>query len=386
MKKAAFRVPSSLQLLIPFFFITSFLFAQAPQGIPYQAVMRNADGSIMSSTPIDLTFIIHDSAATGAIVYQESHSLITNAQGLVSCVVGNGAVSEGNFANISWGSGAKFLHVKLGTLDLGTQQMLSVPYALYAEKTANSLPPGGEEGQQLTICNGAPTWTFDGFCPTPLPNSLRDTCDLIEGINLSLGYGNLIDQDGYSYKTIQIGTQEWMAENLKTSIYGNGNAIENDRIDYYNGDSSFICPYGRLYNWNAVVDVRGLCPTGWKMPDADDWNILIQFMDSSPVLRSDYGYEGLYETLNSGGRIKNTGSSYWINPSSSVESNLGFEAIPSGMIDMSNNSFGLGTYCWFWSTSTVLNDPLSYMLTNESFVLDRNSGDFKFSVRCIKNE
>ncbi len=119
--------------------ITAFLWAQAPQGIPYQAVMRNADGSVMASSAVNLTFMIHDGTATGAIVYQESHALNSNAQGLVSCVVGSGVVSQGNFANIHWGGGAKFLQVMMGSdaslTDLGTQQMLSVPYALYSETT-----------------------------------------------------------------------------------------------------------------------------------------------------------------------------------------------------------------------------------------------------------
>ncbi len=86
----------------------------------------------MASSAVSLTFMIHDFTATGTVVYQESHALTSNAQGLVSCVVGNGVVSEGNFAGISWGGGAKFLHVMMGSTDLGTQQMLSVPYALYA--------------------------------------------------------------------------------------------------------------------------------------------------------------------------------------------------------------------------------------------------------------
>ncbi|MEN9333387.1 MAG: hypothetical protein RLY35_567 [Bacteroidota bacterium] len=157
MKKATFHVPSSLQLLIPFFLISTFLFAQAPQGIPYQAVIRNADGSVMASNTVELTFMIHDVSATGTVVYQESHSLTSNAQGLVSCVVGNGVVSQGNFANVNWGSGAKFLHVMMGTTDLGTQQMLSVPYALYAAQSGTPGPqgPAGPMGPQGPAGSGA---------------------------------------------------------------------------------------------------------------------------------------------------------------------------------------------------------------------------------------
>ena len=135
----------SLHLLI-----TSFLFAQAPQGIPYQAVMRNADGTVMASSAVDLTFMIHDGTATGTLVYQESHDLTSNAQGLVSCVVGSGVVSQGNFANINWGIGAKFLHVMMGTTDLGTQQMLSVPYALHSASADNATNATNAANQRKT--------------------------------------------------------------------------------------------------------------------------------------------------------------------------------------------------------------------------------------------
>ena len=129
-----FFIPLFLHLLI-----TSSLHAQSPQGIPYQAVMRNADGSVMASSEAVFTFMIHDGTAHGAVVYQERHSLTSNTQGLVSCVVGNGVVSQGNFSQINWGSGAKFLHVMLGSTDLGTQQMLSVPYALHSSSADNAV-------------------------------------------------------------------------------------------------------------------------------------------------------------------------------------------------------------------------------------------------------
>jgi hypothetical protein len=142
----------SSQLLIAFLIlVSSSLQSQSPLGIPYQAVMRNADGSVMASSAVDLIFIIHDGSATGTVVYQESHALTSNAQGLVSCVVGNGVVSQGNFANINWGSGAKFLHVMMGTTDLGTQQLLSVPYALYAEKTGEIVVNVSASGDTLFI-------------------------------------------------------------------------------------------------------------------------------------------------------------------------------------------------------------------------------------------
>jgi hypothetical protein len=143
MKKVTNIIPSLPQILVSFFLLFSSTYqSQSPLGISYQALMRNADGNIMTNNAIDLNFKIHDGSADGTIVYEESHALTSNAQGLVACVVGQGIVLQGNFSNINWGSGAKFLHVMMGNTDLGTQQMLSVPYALYAAQSGTPGPAG----------------------------------------------------------------------------------------------------------------------------------------------------------------------------------------------------------------------------------------------------
>ena len=130
-----------ISLAICFLFLSS-AFSQSPQGIPYQAIIRNNDGSVMTNTALTLTFKIHDSSATGSIVYEETHSTSSNSQGLVSVNVGGGTPISGTFNSISWSNGAKYLHVLMnagnGDIDLGTQQMLSVPYALYAENSGTS--------------------------------------------------------------------------------------------------------------------------------------------------------------------------------------------------------------------------------------------------------
>ena len=96
--------------------------------------------------------------------------------------------------------------------------------------------------------------------------------------NANCTYGVMTDQEGNVYKTIVIGTQEWMAENLNTSIYRNGDAILTNLDNaiwqnttsgawaYNSNDSSYAFPYGKLYNWYACVDARQLCPVGWHVP------------------------------------------------------------------------------------------------------------------------
>jgi hypothetical protein len=167
-------------LTLLFITVNFFAFSQAPQSIPYQAVVRNTDGSLMASTSMSMIFRIHDVSATGTIVYEETHSATSNTQGLVSLNVGSGTAVTGTFANIKWGNGAKFLHVLLntgsGNVDLGTQQMMSVPYALYTEDvnvrfsaigdtlfigTNYSIVPGLSEANAIQGCMNVQACNFN---------------------------------------------------------------------------------------------------------------------------------------------------------------------------------------------------------------------------------
>ena len=141
-----------MDMKYPFFILISLLTthfslttsAQAPQGIPYQAIARNASGVAIANTAVKVRFSIRDSIATGVIKYQETHNPTTSTLGLFSVNVGMGTVVSGTFSGINWGKNAKFLQVELNTTggttytDLGTTQMMSVPYALYAGQAATS--------------------------------------------------------------------------------------------------------------------------------------------------------------------------------------------------------------------------------------------------------
>jgi formylglycine-generating enzyme required for sulfatase activity len=166
-------------LLFSFCLLTSdfLLQAQAPQGVPYQAIARNSSGQAIASTAVRVRFSIRDSIATGVVRYQETHNPTTSALGLFSVNVGMGTVVSGSFSGINWGKNAKFLQIELdpagGTsyTDLGTTQMMSVPYALHsnsantATTASNGVPAGGTSGQVLTNCNGVAVWTTGGVCP-----------------------------------------------------------------------------------------------------------------------------------------------------------------------------------------------------------------------------
>jgi len=127
--------------------------AQAPQSFNYQAVVRNNTGAVVANQAVSVRLTVHDGSSSGTTVYQETKSLTTNQFGLVTHAVGTGTqVGSGTFAGINWGSGSKWLQVEVDAsggssyTDMGTSQLLSVPYALYAANGANidTLPSVGQ--------------------------------------------------------------------------------------------------------------------------------------------------------------------------------------------------------------------------------------------------
>lgn len=125
--------------------------AQVPPGIPYQAVVRNANGSVAANTAVTTRFTLHQTTADGTVEFQETHALTTNAQGLMSTVLGQGTAVQNTFAGINWANTTKFLQVEVdlgnGYVDLGTQQLMSVPYALYAANGPQGAQgPAGPQG------------------------------------------------------------------------------------------------------------------------------------------------------------------------------------------------------------------------------------------------
>jgi uncharacterized protein (TIGR02145 family) len=356
-----------------FLFLTSFLFAQAPQGIPYQAVLRNADGSVMANSAANMIFMIHDGSATGTVVYQESHALTSNAQGLVSCVVGNGVVSQGNFANINWGGGAKFLHVMMGSTDLGTQQMMSVPYALHANRVGVR---ASATGDTLTI--GSNSIIVPGISAANPPALY------------TMGSG-VTDIDGNFYSSIIINGQEWMQKNLAVSKYRNGDPIPtglsnitwqnttSGAYTIYNNDAANNAIYGKLYNWYAVNDSRGLCPAGWHVPSDAEWMTLINYLD----LNADGGNNWNI----AGGKMKSTTG--WNAPNTGATNESGFTGLPGGYRYFNGTYYDIGYNGYWWSsTEDGSNYAWNRYLYYDSSDVYRNPSQIKqdgFSVRCVRD-
>ena len=121
--------------------------AQAPQGFNYQATVRNNAGALMTNASVQLKFSILQDTATGTVVYSENQTKTTDGLGQVSTVVGQGTALTGTFAAINWGTGTHFLAIELNTgngfVAMGTTQLLSVPYALYANTAGSTSGSSG---------------------------------------------------------------------------------------------------------------------------------------------------------------------------------------------------------------------------------------------------
>jgi uncharacterized protein (TIGR02145 family) len=162
--------------------------------------------------------------------------------------------------------------------------------------------------------------------------------------------GGVSDVDGNNYSTVIIGSQEWMAENLRTTSYANGDPIPNV-IDgtqwanlntgawvHYNNDSQYENPYCKLYNWYTVNDSRNVCPAGWHVPSYPEWTVLSDYLGGESV---------------SGGKMKSTGTQYWQSPNQGATNESGFSGLPGGFRESDiNGTFNSILYVGYWWSST----------------------------------
>lgn len=169
---------------------------------------------------------------------------------------------------------------------------------------------------------------------------------------IEVEFGEVTDVEGNNYITVVIGDQEWMADYLVASRYRDGSEISYNNFSnpsafrefgsnktgawtYYNDSGNLI--YNVLYNWYAVNDSRGICPVDWKIPDIDDWNILIDYLGN-----------------NSGGKLKST--DYWESPNTGATNSKGFSAFPTGrFIDTGSGVFANAGYIGYWWSSSISN-------------------------------
>jgi uncharacterized protein (TIGR02145 family) len=191
------------------------------------------------------------------------------------------------------------------------------------------------------------------------------------------------DYDGNTYRTMKIGDQVWMIENLKSTHYNDGTPIQ---YYNYNDDEANALVYGRLYAWSALMNgalssntnpsnVQGVAPKGWHIPSKEEWLQLINYLGGENV---------------AGGKLKEAGIVHWVSPNTGATNESGFSALPAGIHDFTDVFQWKGDHCAF-SSST--NNPgqggvVALMLeySEAKISIENFHPNDALSVRCVKNK
>ncbi len=409
--------------------LNSALIAQAPYSFTYQTVLRDEAGQAITNENVMIRFTILMGSPDGAVVFSETHEAQTNEFGLISLAVGQ----NGSLEAIQWNNNTYFLEVSVNNQVIGTSQLLSVPFALSTITSADAFsgnyhdlenlpdlmvyphladPQNGEmiffgeneweritpvvSGQLLTVTNGKPQWS-----------------------NLPAPPGFVYDIDGNLYKTITVGNQEWMAENLRTTRYRDGTPIikgslddeeweninagaytvyNHDLVDGINSEEEMVNMYGRLYNWYAVNEDRGLCPQGWQIFSPAQWWDFVSICSQHPdvYLMNIGDHIKSCRQVNSplGGDCNTEEHPRWDFFTQDVygHDTFGFNAVPSGYRYISEMEYpgfqALGLVATWWTADDgywdgyALYSGIAYFYS-VTFVLSVHQANGK-SVRCMR--
>jgi uncharacterized protein (TIGR02145 family) len=185
--------------------------------------------------------------------------------------------------------------------------------------------------------------------------------------------------------SVKIGSQVWMVKNLDVDHYQNGDIIPqvSDSTQwanlltgawcYYNNSDSLGLIYGKLYNWYAVNDPRGLAPIGWHVASDSEWTVLITYLGGDKV---------------AGGNLKEMDTVHWLSPNTGATNSSGFTALPGGYRYNTATFYNIRYLGYWWSTTE--SDTLNALTRNIDYdvskigLLTINKGN-GFSVRCISN-
>lgn len=449
--------------------ITLSALTQAPQKMSYQCVVRNSSGVLVTKQSVGIRISILQGTSSGAVIYQEIYNPNpqTNANGLVSMEIGGGVPIIGIFSAIDWSSGMYFLKTEtdpaggINYTIIGTSQLLSVPYALYAKTAGNALSGNYNDlinkpilfsGNYNDLTNRPTLFNGSWANITGKPNSLAGygitdavnttgnqtitgnkaftgiisassqnitnvanpvnaqdaaTKDYVDAMQTKITMlkntlkagGIVTDIDGNSYNTVVIGTQTWMAENLKTTKYNDGTPIPlvtdntawstltSPGYCWYNNDEAiYKATYGALYNWYVVDPTsnggKNVCPTGWHVPSINESDILFYLVKV---------YDTPYmEYIIIGNELMETGTTHWIESWGTNET--GFTSLPGGIRYSTGICSYIGRAGNFWCSGRITQGDRGYYLEIPASVvyhttptqISSKMGN-GLSIRCLKD-
>jgi uncharacterized protein (TIGR02145 family) len=174
---------------------------------------------------------------------------------------------------------------------------------------------------------------------------------IIIGLVIILGLGYFFWNGNTGFNSVTIGNQEWQAENLNVDRFRNGDEIPQVQTaaeweqagrerrpawSYYENDAENGKIYGKLYNWYAVNDARGLAPEGWHIPTDEEWTFLTDYLGGEEV---------------AGGKMKTTGTTYWNSPNTGATNESGFSTFPGGLRYDDGSFLNINDFAFFWSAT-----------------------------------
>ena len=201
--------------------------------------------------------------------------------------------------------------------------------------------------------------------------------------------GQVKDADGNTYKTVKIGDQLWMAENLRTTKFCNGDAVAHVKDEdkwrytkeaawcYQANDIKLGEEYGKIYNWHNVSDERNICPCGWKVPDESDWDALAQALGGNAIAGGKMKVKGSME--------EKTGPWHDLNETGTNES--GFSGLPGGGRDGVGGFLKPGFAGGWWSSTPASSDAAfgrGLAGGADNLLRDSEHKNSGFSIRCVK--
>jgi uncharacterized protein (TIGR02145 family) len=240
--------------------------------------------------------------------------------------------------------------------------------------------------------------TTKGFLPPRMTSTQRDaiaspatgmvifnaTTNGLE-FKSSSGWVSLTTASGVFLPTVVIGTQQWMQKNLEVAFYRNGDpipqvtdptawaALTTGAWCYNNNDPNTGFTYGKIYNWYAVNDPRGLAPAGWHIPTDAEWTTLQNSLGGSSV---------------AGGKMKEPGTTHWTDPNTGADNSSAWAGLPGGGRNDVGAFFGIGYNGYWWGstengTNTAWTRSLNYYDGSISRLNNLKQGGF--SVRCLRD-
>jgi uncharacterized protein (TIGR02145 family) len=395
--------------------------AQTPDAFNYQAAVRNADGEPIAEQEVAFEISILQGSADGTAVYTETHTITTTEQGIVNFAIGNGTTSN-DFSAIDWATGPYFVQVAFdaagGTdyIEMGTTQLLSVPYAKYAENTnfaneantavmATSATTADDAAfaDESSHAVNADTANYAAYAATAATTAdMAALLDRIAALEEMNGIGTITDIDGNEYPITKIGNQVWMAKNLRTTRYADGTPIpkvegnsnwqalgdnntEKAYCWYLDDSTTYAESNGAYYTFAAANNgatsaanpsgVQGACPVGWHVPSDAEWQELLDYLAQA-------GHDGIQALV-----LKDTTS--W-NAGGNGTNLYDFSAKGIGYREPNDPVFSsLGLTALFLSSTEVTNSEFDtyYFQKSSDEVTTINSAPKSggFSIRCIKD-